>query len=712
MNICIFASGYGSNFENILQNINSGKIQGKIKLFITDKENCRANQIAKENKIESYTYFPKQFKNQDEHANALIDICHRAEIELICLSGYMSKLPNKFVNEFYGKIINMHPSLLPSFSGKGFYGEKVHKAVIENGVKISGVSIHFVNSEYDRGPIIAQIPINVYAKDSIETLCKKISEIEHYLYPEIISLFCEKRIILKENKVFILPPQKKKPETALLSLSNKEGLLKLAKALQALSIELISTGGTYEFLSQNGIKVTSVNSLSSFPEILDGRVKTLNNKIFGGILFKRKDPKHKEEITDNLIKPIDIVIVNLYPFEKVSQVEENWSEKLIENIDIGGVSLLRAAAKNYKDVLVVSDTDDYDKLISFLQNGTDDIDFRKKLAIKAFKHTMEYDRAIYEKLSDKKGKTLDLTLNKIMELRYGENPHQKAELYSLKERLPFEKLNGKELSYNNILDSYGSFTAVNDFQNPACAIFKHVTPCAMAIGEDICSAFEKAWSCDPLSAFGGIVALNTPCDAKIANFLSKKFIEIIIAPDFDKQALELLRKKTNLRILKWNEDIRKSRLIKSVGDEFLISDSDNIVFKDKIKAVSGELNEREEAALKFAFTCVKHIRSNAIVLTNETQTVGIGAGQMSRVDSVLMAAEKYRQYLKNNTKPEFLYLASDAFFPFEDAVIEAHKIGVKAIIQPGGSIRDKEVIEKAKELNIKMAFTNIRHFKH
>ncbi|PIS47038.1 MAG: bifunctional phosphoribosylaminoimidazolecarboxamide formyltransferase/inosine monophosphate cyclohydrolase [Elusimicrobia bacterium CG08_land_8_20_14_0_20_51_18] len=717
MNICVFASGRGSNFGAILERIKSGRIKGAVKLLISNKAGCGAKELAAGSGVPFLTLKSGDFSGETDYAARLEKLCRENRIDLVCLAGYMAKLPAAFVEKFRGKIINVHPALLPSFGGKGFYGENVHKAVLKSGAKVSGVTVHFVDPEYDSGPIIAQETVKVYAGDTPETLAARILKTEHELYPEIVGLFSENRIKLEGGKAVVLPPAAGRGiKTALLSVSDKTGLVEFAGELEKLGVEIISTGGTYKTLRENGISSRSVEAVTGFPEILEGRVKTLNNKIFGGILFKRNDTAHLKELTDNEINGIDLVVVNLYPFREIAAKEENWSDKLVENIDIGGVALLRAAAKNYRDVAVVCGRADYKPLLEKMKSGGVDEETRKELAVKAFRHTSEYDSAIYAKLSsgalNLSPEYKSLHLNKIFDLRYGENPHQKAGLYSLNASLPFEKLHGKELSYNNILDAYGSVSAVSDFEDPACVIFKHVTPCGAARGENAAEAFEKAWSCDPLSAFGGIIAVNRKMDSGTAAFLSKKFIELVIAPEFDKEALALLRKKPNLRILRWREDAGKHPVFKSLGAEFLVSESDNSVLGDKWETVSGEITEEEKAALKFAFTCVKHVRSNGIVLSDGSKTLGIGAGQMSRVDSVFMAGHKYSEYLKKNPKPELLVMGSDAFFPFEDAVEEARRIGVSAIIQPGGSVRDGEVIEAAKKLGVKMVLTGIRHFKH
>ncbi len=699
MNIAVFASGKGSNFKNLVELEKTGYLKGNIKILITNKE-VEAINVAEK-------YGVKNEIIPSSKPKRLIEVIEENKIDLIVLAGYIQKLPEEFVDKYYGKIINIHPALLPSFGGKGFYGENVHKAVIEKGVKVSGITIHFVNKNYDEGPIILQKNVEISKNDDIKTIENKIHMLEYFYYPFVINMILEGIIKLENNKITITdkPPTSKH---ALISVSDKEGIVEVAKKLNEKGYLIISTGGTYKLLEENGVKVASVDAVSGFSEILDGRVKTLNNRIFGGILGIRNNKKHIIEMNENFIPPISIVIANLYPFKKAAEKYESFHPELIENIDIGGVSLIRAAAKNYNDVLIITDKKDYKKLFDEIDSPS--IEFKKDLAIKAFRHTYEYDKMIYEKLSE--NSVMNLELKKVFDLRYGENPHQKASLYTTSFELPFNQLGGKELSYNNILDAYGSWQAVYDFEKPACVIFKHVTPCGVAVDDDITKAFEKAYRCDPLSAFGGIIALNRKITAEIASFLSDKFVEIISAPEFDEKAIEIFKKKKNLRILKWNKDIRNEKIYRNCGNEFLVSDPDNKIIEDKWDVVSGEITEEEKQALIFAFTCVKHVKSNAIVLTGPTYTVGIGAGQMSRIDAVTMAEYKYKEYLKTNQKPEILVMASDAFFPFPDSIIKAKEMGVSAIIQPGGSVRDREVIEKAKELGIKMVLTGIRHFRH
>ncbi|MEW6041692.1 MAG: bifunctional phosphoribosylaminoimidazolecarboxamide formyltransferase/IMP cyclohydrolase [Elusimicrobiota bacterium] len=512
---------------------------------------------------------------------------------------------------------------------------------------------------------------------------------------------------------------------ALISVSDKTGIVEFAKELAGNGIEIISTSGTYKLLKESGISVRLLEEITNFPEILSGRVKTLHPAVHAGILFKRQNQEHNAQVNKLGIESIDMVVVNLYPFKETAKNSAPWSEELIENIDIGGVTLLRAAAKNYENVVVIAEPLDYQNILAELKNNGDvSIQSRKELSVKAFKHTAGYDSAIFKTLAgngasqekeevEKFPSFIEIKLNKIFDLRYGENPHQKSALYSKNTRLPFKQLQGKELSYNNILDAYGAYQTVLEFEKPTCVIFKHVTLCGLGTGNNIVEAFEKAWNTDSLSAFGGIIAVNRKFDVKIAEFLGRKFMEVLCAPDFDEKALEILSKKQNLRVLKWENFPKDNLILKSVGNEVLVSEDDKILLADKweIPTVKKPSKDEEEA-LRLAWAAVKYVRSNAIVFADKNQTVGIGAGQMSRVDSVFMAGHKYQEFLKNVPKPEVLVMASDAFFPFPDAVEEAAKIGITAIIQPGGSVKDKEVIATADKLGLSMVLTGIRHFRH
>jgi phosphoribosylaminoimidazolecarboxamide formyltransferase/IMP cyclohydrolase len=718
-NIVVFASGGGTNLQALIDAAGEGRIKGKIALVVSSKKDSGALARAEKAGIPSEAAEPEHFTPEafDGHLAAL---CRAYNADLVCLSGFMLKLGPEMLSEFKGKIINVHPALLPSFGGKGFYGMRVHAAVIEAGVRVSGATVHFVDENYDCGPIIMQQPVPVLPGDTAETLAKRVNAAELSIYPKAAAMFCADLLKIKGRKVEISGPaqETEKVRRALISVSDKSGAVEFCKGLAAEGVEVVSTSGTYKLLKEAGVPVRALETLTGFPEMLDGRVKTLHPAVHGGILYRRDNPAHAETVFNFGIEPIDMVVVNLYPFSETAKKAAPWSEELIENIDIGGVALLRAAAKNYKSVAVITSPVDYGPVLAAMRAGTGVIplELKKELAVKAFSRTASYDGAIAGELSKRDAlfpDRLEACFKKIRELRYGENPHQSCALYSRNEKLPFTQLQGKELSYNNILDAYGACQAVLEFSDPAAVIFKHVTPCGLGAGEDIAEAFKRAWNTDPLSAFGGIIAVNRKLDGRIAGFLAKKFVEVICAPDYDAGALEIFAKKPNLRLLKWNSFPKDNLVLRSVGDEVLVGADDRLLLGDKWDVpTKRKPTKEEEEALRFAWAAVKYVRSNAIVLADTRQTVAIGAGQMSRVDSVFMAGHKYAAFLRDNPNPKTLVMASDAFFPFPDALEGGVKIGATAVIQPGGSVKDKEVIEAADRLGIAMVLTGIRHFRH
>ncbi|TBR22342.1 bifunctional phosphoribosylaminoimidazolecarboxamide formyltransferase/IMP cyclohydrolase [bacterium] len=515
---------------------------------------------------------------------------------------------------------------------------------------------------------------------------------------------------------------------ALISLSDKTGLVEFAKGLEELGVEIVSTSGTAKALVDAGVEVRPLEAVTGFPEILDGRVKTLHPKIHGGILLRRSDPHQTEEARALGLEPIDLVVVNLYPFERVAAgASSPYSREVIENIDIGGVTLIRAASKNFEDVAVVVSPADYPAVLKEMAGSGCQLNLetRRRLALDGIRHTARYDAAIagaWTSADSKSGTVPDLefpsqltvSLEKSQDLRYGENPHQAAALYRPAGKPPsFEQLHGKELSYNNLLDAFGTWDAVCEFSGPAAVIFKHVTPSGVGAGDSVHAAFDKAWACDTVSAFGGIVAVNRPFPKSLAEALGKRFLEVIVAPSFEPDALEVLRQKKNVRLIAMRGTPTKTLLLRSLGEEVLATQPDRSVFGEALKcATKRKPTSDEEAALKFAWTAAKHVRSNAIVLAGPDATVGIGAGQMSRVDSVRLSGEKYAEFLKANPAPKALVLASDAFFPFRDGIDHAAKLGITALIQPGGSIRDEEVVAAADEHGLAMLLTGMRHFKH
>lgn len=489
---------------------------------------------------------------------------------------------------------------------------------------------------------------------------------------------------------------------ALLSVSNKTGIEKFAEGLLEQGFELYSTGGTFKALKDADIAVKQVSDLTHFNEIMDGRVKTLHPAVHGGILADRDNAAHMKDLSDNNIETIDLVAVNLYPFKETVRKADVRESDAVENIDIGGPTMLRAAAKNYKHVTTVVDPFDYDEVLNRLKDKTLDEQFRKQLMIKVFRHTNDYDQAIVNFFAQSE-KTL----------RYGENPHQSAKYVKTTDDkntiLNADVLHGKELSYNNLRDADSAFALAKKFDLPAAVAVKHMNPCGVGTGETIAEAFQNAFDADNQSIFGGIVALNKTVDEDTAEKLSKVFLEVIIAPHFSEEALNILTKKKNIRLLQvdFTEDQSSDEFV-SVSGGYLVQSTDSgRLDKESLEYVTDNQPDEEQLkALALAWEVSKHVKSNAIVLANSKQTVGIGAGQMNRVGALKIAAERAIELGEN------VVMASDGFFPMPDTVEFAHAQGITAIIQPGGSKRDNESIDFCNENGIAMVFTGMRHFKH
>lgn len=514
---------------------------------------------------------------------------------------------------------------------------------------------------------------------------------------------------------------------ALISVSDKTGVVEFAKGLVALGWEILSTSGTMKLLRESGVPVTSVSDVTGFPEICDGRVKTLHPKIHGALLARRDIPEHMKELKDNDIDTIDLVCVNLYPFRETIAKPDVTMEDAVEHIDIGGPSMLRSAAKNWESVTVVCNPADYETILSEIKaDGNTTRETRLKLSAKAYTHTAEYDMAISTYMRAQAGlpEKLFLEYDLRQELRYGENPHQEAKFFASTVKEPFslataEQLNGKELSYNNIQDANATLNIAREFDEPFCVGVKHMNPCGSATGKTIAEAWKKAYEADKTSIFGGIVAANREIDLETAQMLKPIFLEIVMAPSFAPDALELLCTKKNLRVLK--VDMSKDNTVRkqyvSMNGGMLVQDRDI-----NTKPVSAEqcVTEAKPTAeqladLEFAWKIVKHVKSNAIVVAKNGMTYGVGAGQMNRIGSAEIALKQAQATLKEEGKDimtEGLVLASDGFFPFNDCVALAAEYGIKAIVQPGGSIRDEDSVKLADEKGITMLFTGERHFKH
>lgn len=507
---------------------------------------------------------------------------------------------------------------------------------------------------------------------------------------------------------------------ALISVSDKRGIVEFARSLEELGWEIIATGGTMTKLRENGVKVTNISDVTGFPEICDGRVKTLHPKVHGGLLGRRDLPEHLKQLEENGIGTIEMVCVNLYPFEATIAKEGVTMEDAVENIDIGGPSMLRSAAKNFRDVTVVCDPDDYDTVLNEIRNtGNTEPATRLRLSAKAYTHTALYDSHIAAYMREAAGlpDKLFLSFDEVQSLRYGENPHQQARFYRAEERVPYsvafaEQLGGKELSYNNIQDANAALSIVREFKEPFCVGLKHMNPCGAAIGKDVKEAWEKAYEADKVSIYGGIVAVNRPLDAETAGLMKPIFLEIVMAPDFEPEALEILKTKKNLRLLKVDMagDDKIAKQYVGVTGGLLVQDADTTTKEiiSEMCVTERKPTEKELSDMNFGWCIVKHVKSNAIVVVKDGATLGVGAGQMNRVGSAGIALEE----AKAAGVTEGLVLASDGFLPFGDTVELAGRYGVTAIVQPGGSIRDEDSIKVANEKGITMLFTGMRHFKH
>ncbi|HMH04933.1 MAG TPA: bifunctional phosphoribosylaminoimidazolecarboxamide formyltransferase/IMP cyclohydrolase [Candidatus Udaeobacter sp.] len=502
---------------------------------------------------------------------------------------------------------------------------------------------------------------------------------------------------------------------ALISVSDKTGIAAFARVLERQGVDIISTGGTADLLRKEKIPVRDISSFTAFPEVLEGRVKTLHPRVHGGLLYKRGNEKHETEARECGFEPIDMVVVNLYPFEATIAKPDVTLGEAIENIDIGGPSMIRSAAKNYESVTVVVDPGDYDAVLENMHdnNGETTLKLRERLAIKAFIRTAEYDRAIGNFLNRKQttDASFSLSLPLVTRLRYGENPHQTAALYGDFDK-HFEKLHGKELSFNNILDISAATNLIGEFEEPTVAILKHTNPCGVGSDADLRKAWNKAFATDKQAPFGGIIICNRPLTEALAKMISEIFSEVIIAPDFEPEARSVLQKKKNLRLIRLATPARDARPavdVRSVCGGVLVQDADVAEEITRKVVTKRRPTKTELKAMLFGWRVVKHVKSNAIVYTKADRTLGIGAGQMSRIDASRIAIWKAKEaglLLKGSA------VTSDAFFPFPDGLIAAAEAGATCAIQPGGSVRDEEVIAAANERNMAMIFTGVRHFRH
>lgn len=697
MKAAVFASGNGSNFGALM---NYKDLACEIVLLVCDKPDASVIDKAIHHNVQTFVLNPRDYDTKEEYETHILKTVKGLEVEWIFLAGYMRLIGPTLLDAYEGRILNIHPSLLPAFPGKNAIGQ-----AILAGCKTTGVTVHYIDEGMDTGPIIAQAKVEIFPNDTEETLKVRIQEVEHSLYPEVINKVVERSRVMKRR--------------ALISVSDKRNVVEFAMGLANQDYEIISTGGTLKTLREAGIPAIPIDMVTDFPEILDGRVKTLHPLVHGGLLAKRSNPDHLKQLEENKIQPIDLVVVNLYPFKQTVERIGVSKEEIIENIDIGGPTMLRSAAKNFMDVLVVVDPDDYEMTLQKLELGTMDLDTRQRFAAKVFRHTANYDAMIASyfltQTKEEFPETYTVTYEKVQSLRYGENPHQKAAFYRnpIQEGMSLataKQLHGKELSYNNIQDANAAIEILAEYEGATAVAVKHMNPCGIGTGESLVEAFQAALDADPVSIFGGIIALNREVDMQTAEKLRDIFLEIIIAPSFSEKALEILTAKKNIRLIamEMSKDNKQPYKLTTVDGGMLIQhrDQGNIHESDIEVVTKVSPSKAELMQLLFAWKAVKHVKSNAIVLAKDNQTVGIGAGQMNRVGAARIAIEQA------GPKAKGAVMASDAFFPMPDTVEEAIKAGVRAIIQPGGSKRDQDSIDVCNQHGIAMVFTGMRHFKH
>jgi phosphoribosylaminoimidazolecarboxamide formyltransferase/IMP cyclohydrolase len=736
--IAVGVSGAGSNLRSLYAAAERGALGGSIALVFADRP-CPGLDWAVEQGIDTALI-------QDGSDDALADVLDGARPDLVVLAGYMRIIGPRVLAAHAGRIVNTHPSLLPSFPG----AHAVRDA-LAHGVTITGLTVHLVDETLDGGPILAQEPVPVLPGDDVPALHERIRAREHDVLPRVVSLLLARAIeVAGDGRRAVVDPGTADvtaavPRRALLSVSDKSGIVDLARGLVRHGFELVSTGGTARTLREASLAVTDVAAVTGAPEMLDGRVKTLHPRIHAGLLADRRRPDHRAQLIQAGVAPFDIVVVNLYPFAAALERPGLTVDDLVEEIDIGGPSMVRAAAKNHASVAVVTSPARYPSILAALDSAAGiDARLRRELAMEAFAHTAAYDARIATDLpgrlidadlldgpADPYPSTLIVALDKVETLRYGENPHQPAARYRRpgttladglfgEERRP---LQGKPLSYNNVLDAAAASALGRALRGPGVVIVKHTNPCGAAERPSLFEAWTAALEADPVSAFGGVVALTRPVDRAMAEPLTSIFLEIVIAPAFDDDALEVLATKPNLRVLvdpaltlDDQPEAAPGSLtgtLRTAGGAVLVSSTD--LDADRSSAwtcvTKRGPTDDERLDLDLAWRLVRGITSNAIALVRQRRLIGMGSGQTSRVDAARQAVGKAHAMLGSGSTAG-ASCASDAFFPFPDAVETCLESGIGAFIQPGGSRRDADAVAAADAADATMLVTGVRHFRH
>jgi len=736
--IAVCVSGAGTNLRALHREARRNLLGGEIGLVLADRP-CDALGFAAEAGIPTALIDPSLYADRGDWDMAVAEALTRARTDWVVLAGFMRVLGPQTLKFFAGRILNVHPSLLPAFPG----AQAVRDAVAA-GVRVTGVTVHLVDQTLDGGPIVAQQAVPIAPRDTQETLLERLHAVEHQLLPRVVALALADAIGVDGRRVEVNTRKAAElahPRRALVSVSDKTYLASFAQRLVGLGFEIVSTGGTGRAMRNAGIDVTDVADVTGFPEMLDGRVKTLHPRIAAGVLADLRVAAHRQQLAAALIEPFELVVVNLYPFAEAAADPDTSEDELIEQIDIGGPTLVRAAAKNHANVGIVTDPAQYDAVIVELGHGKGlTLGMRRELAGAAFRLTAGYDAHIAEELgrrwwtrrptyseeaSDADAGTelpvvLNLELSRVQSLRYGENPHQAAALYRVSgaDVAPGSfsagalVVQGKPLSYNNILDASAAAGLARDLRGAACVIVKHANPCGAAEGSDPLAAWKLAVAGDPVSAYGGVVAVTRPIDAVLADQLVRIFLEVVVAPAVEPDALEVLGRRPNMRVV-LDPTLGAPPLpgleFRSAGGALLATEADVAADHPGTWRVATrrEPSVEEREALDFAWRVGRHVKSNAIVLARGHALVGVGAGQMSRVDSARLAVAK-----AGAERARGAVCASDAFYPFPDALEVCAEAGVSAFVQPGGSQRDAELIAAADSAGAAMLITGTRHFRH
>ena len=707
--LVVLASGAGSTLQAVLDAAAAGDIPAEVVAVGSDRPGCGALDRAAAAGVPTFTADLADFPTRADWNAALADAVGAYGPDLVVCAGFMRVLAPSVVHRF--RIVNTHPSLLPDFPGA-----HAVRDVLAAAVPTTGVTIHWVDDGVDTGPVLAQQAVDVRPGDDEDSLRARIQSVEKPLYVETI------RRLLKE-----LPDMSRIPvRRALVSVSDKTGLAELARGLHAAGVELVSTGSTATRIAEAGVPVTAVEDVTGFPEILDGRVKTLHPGVHAGLLADLRDPAHAATLEEHGIAPFQLAVVNLYPFRQALAAGVRGDE-LVEQIDVGGPAMVRAAAKNHAGVAVVVDPGAYGEVLAAVQAGGFDDDQRRRLAAAAFAHTASYDTAIATWMGQALAPEEDwwpryagLALERAAVLRYGENPHQKAALYcdpSVAGGLATARqLHGKEMSFNNYVDADAAYRTVSDFADPAVAIVKHTNPCGIAVGatdaaDPVADAHRKAHACDPVSAFGGVIAVNRPVTLAMAEQVAEVFTEVLVAPGYLEGSLDVLTAKKSLRLLVVAGARPGGVEFREISGGVLAQQADRLDAPGDDAAAwrltaGPQVDERTLGDLVFAWRAVRSVKSNAILLARDRATVGVGMGQVNRVDSARLAVQRA------GDRAAGAVAASDAFFPFPDGLQVLTDAGVKAVVQPGGSVRDAEVVAAAEAAGISLYLTGTRHFAH